>query len=144
VKEQVIDAQGRGATYAVVFDPGDEVMAGLLDFATRHDLGAAQFTAIGVFSDVTFGYLERATGVYKRMALDEQVEVLALVGNISRADGAPEVHAHVTVGRSDGTARGGHLLEAHVWPTLEVMVVAAPHQLRRAHDPETGQALIRL
>ena len=75
----------------------------------------------------------------------EQVEVLSLVGDIALKDnGEPEVHAHVVVGKADGTAHGGHLLEAHVRPTLEVIVVESPIHLQRKFDPETKLALIRL
>jgi predicted DNA-binding protein with PD1-like motif len=48
----------------------------------------------------------------------------------------------VVVGKSDGTAHGGHLLEAHVWPTLEVIVVESPQYLQRKYDPATGLTLI--
>jgi Fe-S oxidoreductase len=54
------------------------------------------------------------------------------------------VHAHVVLGKSDGSAHGGHLLEAHVRPTLEVTLAEAPRYLHRKHDPESGLALIRL
>jgi len=43
---------------------------------------------------------------------------------------------------SDGTAHGGHLVEAVVRPTLEVILVESPQHLRRRHDPESGLALI--
>jgi len=56
----------------------------------------------------------------------------------------PKLHAHIVVGRSDGGARGGHLLEGHVWPTLEVIVEELPKHLQRRTDPETGLALIDL
>jgi len=59
-------------------------------------------------------------------------------------ENGPKVHAHVVVGKADGTAHGGHLLEAHVWPTLEVTVTESPVHLRRKSDPETGLALIDL
>jgi predicted DNA-binding protein with PD1-like motif len=74
----------------------------------------------------------------------EQVEVLSLLGDIALDDGQPKLHAHVVVGRRDGTTRGGHLLEGHVWPTLEVIVTESPHHLQRSMDRETGLALIRL
>jgi predicted DNA-binding protein with PD1-like motif len=82
-------------------------------------LTAASFTAIGAFSDVTLGFFERERKDYKRIPLDEQVEVLTLVGDIALKDGERQVHAHAVVGETDGSAWGGHLLEAHVWPTLE-------------------------
>jgi uncharacterized protein len=75
----------------------------------------------------------------------EQVEVLSLVGNIARdEDGEPKVHAHVVLGRSDGTTRGGHLLEGRVRPTLEVVLTETPEHLRRKTDEETGLPLISI
>ena len=129
-------------TWALIFDKGDEPVAGLTAFAKAQKLGAAHFTAIGAFSDVTLGYFDRAKRDYKKIPLHEQVEVLSLLGDVALDKGEPKVHAHVVVGRADGEARGGHLLEAHVWPTLEVVLVESPRHLRKRHDPETGLALI--
>jgi predicted DNA-binding protein with PD1-like motif len=81
---------------------------------------------------------------YKRIPLPEQVEVLALVGDIALDQGEPKVHAHVVVSKACGTAHGGHLLEAHVRPTLEVVLVESPQHMQRQSDPESGLALIRL
>ena len=78
------------------------------------------------------------------MPVSEQVEVLSLIGDMVLEDGEPKVHAHVVVGRSDGSTRGGHLMEAHVRPTLEVILVESPAHLRKQVDDESGLALIRL
>jgi predicted DNA-binding protein with PD1-like motif len=132
-------------TYAVVFKTGDEVKSGLTAFAKDQHLGASRFTAIGAFSSATLGYFDWQTKEYQRIPVREQVEVLSLVGDIALKDnGEPEVHAHVVVGKADGTAHGGHLLEAHVRPTLEVIVVESPVHLHRQLDPESRLALIRL
>jgi len=42
------------------------------------------------------------------------------------------------------SAHGGHVLEAHVWPTLEVILVQPPAHLQKRTDEETGLALISL
>jgi predicted DNA-binding protein with PD1-like motif len=142
--KQIENRDGR-RTFAIVFDTGDEVAAGLLDFARQQAVGGAYFTAIGALRDVTLGYWRWETKDYERIPVREQVEVLSLAGNIALApDGAPKVHAHVVVGKADGTAHGGHLLEAHVRPTLEVIITESPAHLQRCSDPETGLALIRL
>ena len=57
-------------------------------------------------------------------------------------EGGPALHAHIVVGKSDGTAMGGHLLGGHVRPTLEVALTESPAHLQRAIDPETGLALL--
>jgi predicted DNA-binding protein with PD1-like motif len=129
-------------TWALVFDKDDEPIETLTRFAKEQGLGAAHFTAIGAFSEVTLGYFYRARRDYVRIPLREQVEVLSLIGDIALDRGAPKVHAHVVVGLADSSARGGHLLDARVWPTLEVILVESPRHLRRRHDPESGLALI--
>ncbi|HEY1371435.1 MAG TPA: PPC domain-containing DNA-binding protein [Candidatus Binatia bacterium] len=129
-------------TYALIFDKGDEAVQGLIRFAQECRLGGSHLTAIGAFSDATLGFFDRDKKEYRKIPIHEQVEVLSLVGDIALKDGAPQLHAHVVIGKSDGGAYGGHLLEAHVWPTLEVIVTESPKHLRRKIDDETGLALI--
>ena len=75
--------------------------------------------------------------------LEEQVELLSLIGDVALAEGKPQVHAHLVVGRSDGTAHGGHLLKAVVRPTCELILTENPQHLEKRFDPESGLALIR-
>ena len=131
-------------TFAVIFDGGDEVTHGLLAFAKEQDLKASQFTAIGAFNDLVVGYFDWATKKYNPIPIREQVEVLMLAGDVSLKDSEPQVHAHVVVGKTDGTAHGGHLIEAHVRPTLEVVLIESPSYLQREMDKATGIALIRV
>jgi uncharacterized protein len=136
---------GAETTFVLVFDKGDDPLEGLGAFAREHDVGAAQLTGIGAFSDLVVGYFDRGRKEYRRIPIVEQVEVLSLAGDIALdQDGEPQVHAHVVVGKADGSAHGGHLLEAHVWPTLEVVLVEPPQELRKRIDRETGLALISL
>ena len=130
--------------FAVIFETGDDPVAGLTRFAQERKLGASAFTAIGAFSEATLGYFDWDKKDYERIPVKEQVEVLALVGDIALQDGKPKLHAHVVLGRRDGNACGGHLLEARVRPTLEVIVTEAPAHLRRRHDPASGLALIEI
>jgi predicted DNA-binding protein with PD1-like motif len=143
VKAKVLQADG-ARTIALVFDTGDEPMEGLLDFARRERLSAGHFTAIGAFAEVTLGYFDWSRKDYVRIAVREQVEVLSLVGDIALEGTDPRVHAHVVVGKRDGTAHGGHLLEARVRPTLEVILGEPPGHLRRRFDPASNLALIEL
>lgn len=134
---------GPEKTWAIVFEKGDEVMEGLERFASENDLAGAYFTAIGAFQDATLYYFNWETKEYEDIPVREQVEVLTMAGNISSYQGKPKVHAHVVLGTRAGNARGGHLKEARVRPTLEVVVTETPEYLRRVHDDETGLSLIR-
>jgi|EndMetStandDraft_4_1072995.scaffolds.fasta_scaffold137869_2 predicted DNA-binding protein with PD1-like motif len=131
-------------TIALVLDAGDEVMGKLHAFATEHNLMASRLTAIGAFQRATLGYFNWESKAYERIPVDEQVEVLALVGDIALDGGKPKMHAHAVLGKRDGSTVGGHLLEATVRPTLEVLLIESPAYLRRVHDAHSGLALIRI
>ncbi len=132
-------------TFVLVFESGDEVMSTLTDFAHVNKLAGSHFTAIGAFRDVVVGYFDWDMKDYKRLHFLEQMEVVSLIGDVALGEkGEPKVHAHVVLGRADGTARAGHLLEAHVRPTLELTLVESPKYLRRRHDSASGLALIRI
>ena len=129
--------------HAVILETGDEVVECLTRFAREQRLDAAQLTAIGAFSSVTLGYFELDKRDYKRIAFEEQLELLSLIADVALEDGKPRLHAHVVLGRADASTLGGHLLEARVRPTLEAIVTESPSWLVRRHDPETGLTLIR-
>ena len=131
-------------TIAVILERGEEVMAALLQFAIEHRITAGRLTAIGALESATVGFFDWERKTYRRIPVDEQVEVLSLVGDIALDGDQPRIHAHAVLGRSDGSTVGGHLLEARVRPTLEVIAVDSPSHLRRACDPVSGIALIRI
>jgi hypothetical protein len=128
----------------LVFDTGDEVVSTLTSFAKENHIATAHFTAIGAFSDAGLGYFDLQKKDYLKNQVNEQVEVVSLIGDIALDKGEPKVHAHVVVGKKSGAALGGHLLEAHVRPTLELILQGSAEQLKRKFDPESGLALIDL
>ena len=131
-------------TYVVVCDPGDEAVAALTQFARAEDLEAASIAAVGAFEHAVVGWFDRAAKDYRRIAVDEQCEVLSLLGDVAEGQDGPILHMHTVLGLSDGTTRGGHLLEGKVFPTLEVVVTETPAQLRKIMRPDLGIALIDL
>jgi predicted DNA-binding protein with PD1-like motif len=144
MRARPIAEDAAGQTFVLVFETGDEAMEGLRSFAREQRLSAAHFSGIGAFSDAVLGYFDWQQKEYRRIPVDDQVEVVSLLGDVTLDDGAPAVHAHVVVADRSGAARGGHLLEAHVRPTLEVVLGESPAHLRKRHDPESGLALIAL
>lgn len=141
MKSRLMASAGQ-KTWAIVFEAGEEAAGGLLAFARENNLSASQFTAIGAFAEVELGFFEIEKKDYKCIPIREQLEVLSLIGDVSLSKGEPKIHAHVVLGKVDGTAWGGHLLKGVVRPTLEVILTESPVHLRREHDPATGLALI--
>jgi len=131
-------------TYVVVCDPGDEAVSALTQFARAERLEAAQITAVGGFERATVGWFDRAARDYRRIQVNEQCELLSLIGDVAEGEDGPIVHVHAVLGLSDGTTRGGHLLEGRVFPTLEAIVTETPAELRKILRPDIGIALIDL
>ena len=144
MKSKLLHEMNGERTFALIFDAGDEAVAGLVEFARANDLAASHFTAIGAFREATLGYFDWEKKKYQKIPVKEQVEVLSLIGDVALKDGVPAVHAHVVLGRSDGSTRGGHLIEGHVRPTLEVILVESPAHLQKQFDEQIGLALIAL
>jgi predicted DNA-binding protein with PD1-like motif len=129
-------------TYAVALETDEEVVGTLTRFLAVAEVDTASLTAIGAFRDAVLGYFDWQSKSYRKIPVDQQVEVLSLIGDVAMADGQPSLHVHAVLGRADGSVVGGHLLEAHVRPTLEVILIQPPSYLRKRRDPETGLALI--
>jgi uncharacterized protein len=91
---------------------------------------------------LTLAWFDPQRKMYRKITINGQAEVLSMVGNIAIFQGKTLLHTHMVVGLSDGTARGGHVLDARVSPTLEVMVTVDPIEMQRRIDPGTGLPLI--
>jgi len=144
MKSKILHEVAGQRTVALIFETGDKVMSTLTEFATKSGLSGSHFTAIGAFQVATLGYFDWNVKDYKHLPVNEQLEVVALIGDVAAGPNEkPKVHAHVVLSKSDGTALAGHLLEATVRPTLELILTESPVHLRRVHDPVSGLALIR-
>jgi predicted DNA-binding protein with PD1-like motif len=113
--------------FALVFETGDEIASVLQRFSKNQGLAGRSFKAIGALSYAKLGWFNWETKKYDpACVLDEQMELLSLIGDIALKDGEPQVHAHVVVGGSDGIAHGCHLLGARVRPTCELILTESP------------------
>ena len=135
--------QGR-REWAMICDAGDEAMTALLQFAEAERLTAGHFTGIGAFASVTVAWFDLEKKRYEPIEINEQVEVVSLMGDVAEAEGKPSVHAHICVAKRDGSAHGGHLMSGLVRPTLELVIIESPGHLRKRMRAEFGIPLIDL
>ena len=131
--------------FAVIFETGDELFEGLGEFVKRERIESASFTAIGALASVKLAWFDWEAKEYRTsVELNEQVELVSVVGDVAENKGEPSVHAHVVIARSTGDALGGHLKRAVVRPTCEVVLTETEERLRKRVDPESGLPLIRM
>jgi uncharacterized protein len=143
-KVRLLSTQSDGTkTYVLVLSQGDPVQAAIAAFARDHHVINAHFSAIGAVRDPEVAWFDKSRKLYKAMSLHEQMEVVALSGDITLGvDGQPVVHTHVVLARSNGEAWGGHLIEATTSPTLELYATTYPEPLYKRLDPATDLLLM--
>jgi predicted DNA-binding protein with PD1-like motif len=143
MKSKLVSEQPGAQVHVVILDSGEEAFAALTRFADETKISTASLTAIGAFEKATVGWFDFAAKSYRKIELGEQCEVLSAIGDIAIGDdGKASLHVHIVLGLSDGSTRGGHLLEGRVRPTLEVVVTETPSRLRRKKRADLGIALI--
>jgi uncharacterized protein len=137
--------EGRERTFVLILDSGEEAFKAITQFAGQEKIGGASVSAIGAFEHAKVGWFDLDAKRYKPIAVGEQCEVLSLLGDIAEGDdGKASLHLHAVLGLSDGSVRGGHLLEGTVRPTLEVTITETAAHLHRKKRPDLGIALIKL
>jgi predicted DNA-binding protein with PD1-like motif len=142
MRVQLLSEEHGRKVYAVIFSKGDEAFSGLNEFAEKYQVTSAHFTAIGMFREATLGSFSIERRMYRKIPIEGPVEVASMIGDIALLNGKPVVHTHAVVSLPDGTTRAGHVLEAYVGPTLEVIITVEPNAMHKRLDSETGLSLI--
>lgn len=142
MQSRLLGAHNGVREYVLIFTKGDEVLSGISDFASANDIVSARFTAVGALKNATTAWFDLQKKSYRLNVIDQQVELVSLIGDIALYDGRPAIHAHYSVGLSDGNVQGGHLIHAVTYPTVEVFLTAFPQALHKKLDKETDLKLI--
>lgn len=121
---------------------GEEVIASLAALQRELSIGAASVAGIGATDDATVGVYAVGERRYHARQLTGDMEITALVGNLSMQDGKPYQHLHVTLAGMDGNALGGHLNRAVISATAEIFITVVDCPIGRRYDDETGLNLM--
>ena len=143
MQSRLVSSDNQRRIWVAVPASGEEARQSILEPARSEDIRAASIVALGAFRRAVVGYFDWEKKSYRPIPIDRQVEVITLVGDIAENDkGEPDLHAHAVLGLPDGMTRGGHLLEGHVRPTLEITISETPAHLKRRMHPDINVALI--
>jgi predicted DNA-binding protein with PD1-like motif len=138
-------ASGAERVFVLILEQGEEAFKAITDFAGRERIDGASVSAIGAFAEAKVGWFDLAAKKYQAIAINEQCEVLSLMGDVAKGDdGEASLHLHAVLGLRDGSVRGGHFLSGSVQPTLEVTIRETVPHLRRKKRADLGIALINV
>lgn len=128
----------------VVLERGDDLHESLLRVAADAEIESAWFGGLGAADDVQLAYYDLARQEYDRRDFAGDHEIGTLVGNLTRKDGKPFVHAHAVIAGRDFAAYAGHVMRARAGATLEIFVHRFTTAVERHPVAEIGLALCRL
>ena len=127
-------------------EPGEDILNIVESIVRDLGINGGHLTCIGAVSSATLGYFDRKAQVYRSFTIDEDLEVVSCMGNITRlGNGDPVVHAHMIVADDAGKCYGGHLMPGcEVSVTIEVVIDVFEGEVLRAKDELTGLNLLDL
>jgi predicted DNA-binding protein with PD1-like motif len=126
-------------------EPGEDVLGAIEDVARKHGVQSGQLSLIGAISQAKLGYYHRESAKYRDFTVDEDVEVVSCIGDISTHEGNLVVHAHMIVADEKGKCWGGHLLPGcTVSVTIELVIIETEIELIRKRDDMTGLNLLHI
>ena len=130
--------------YVLRLDPGEEIVASLTRLVEQEQVQLGSVTAIGAANDVTIGIFSTQEKQYHARRYQGDYEISALVGNVTRKEGKPYLHLHITIGNPvTGEVHAGHLTSATISATLELFLQVWDGQVGRKFSDQVGLNLFR-
>lgn len=127
-----------GSTYVVRLDAGEKIVETLAALCERDGIGGGYFQGLGAAGEAEIGWFDSAAKSHVWTTVPGPSEIVSLTGNITKVDGHPFVHAHVSLAGKDLAVRGGHLKEAVVSVTCEITLVRFRDDIGRKKDEASG------
>ncbi len=119
-------------------DQGADIMEQISDLLEKEEIESAAFCAIGALMNADLAFYNQTSQEYRKIEINEPVELVSCMGNVSLRDGKPFAHAHAALGYADGKVIGGHLLGGKVFAAEAFFQELSGESLVRKHDPATG------
>lgn len=133
-----------GSKYLLRVDKGEEIIASITKLCKDETIKLGAVSGIGAAEKVVLGIYNVATRKFHPREFNGPYEIASLTGNITEMDGEAHLHIHSVIGDREMKAFAGHLKEAVVGGTAEIMIVPSEGKVGRKLDKEvTGLNLLR-
>ena len=130
--------------YVLRLDPGEEIVASLTRLVEQENVQLGTVSALGAAGDVTIGIFNTREKQYYSQRYQGDYEISALVGNVTRKEGEPYLHLHITIGNPvTGEVHAGHLTSAVISATLELFLQVWDGRVDRKFSDQVGLNLFQ-
>lgn len=124
--------------YIIRINPGQNLVKSLQSFCENKKIHLAAISGLGSLKSVTLGFFNPQTKEYQQKTFDEPLEMASLVGNVVEKDGKPLMHLHTTVAGDNYKALAGHMVDAEVSLTAEIIIEPINGKVYKKFDDKTG------
>ncbi|MCK5023746.1 MAG: DNA-binding protein, partial [Candidatus Aenigmarchaeota archaeon] len=132
-----------GEHYVIRLEKGEKVIEKLTEFCKKTGTKSGHFAGIGGLSEAKIGHLSIEKKKYhSKVFKDSLLELISLQGNVTMSEGEVKIHAHILIGDSKFRTFGGHLMEAKVLPTCEIVLFPFSETINRKHNERIGLQLL--
>jgi predicted DNA-binding protein with PD1-like motif len=125
-------------------DKGEEIIASLRCIAECENIKLAMVQGLGAVNDIVIGVFDVESKQYKSNAFKGNFEIVSLTGTIDQMKGNYYSHFHISVGDENGHVLGGHMNQAIVSATGEIIITLLDGEIDREFSEEVGLNLIQL
>ena len=131
-----------GSIHLIRADAGDDLVGFITRYAADNGIKAAWFTYLGAVRFASLRYYDQISREYRDFTIDQRLEILSGVGNVSLLHGEPFVHTHAVLADADGHAFGGHVNTGSIVWALEIRLEEfSGDPPARLFDEPTGLSL---
>lgn len=139
-----MDYKESKGSYLIRLYKDENVFTALEQFAQQANVSCGTLNGIGALKNCELGFYHLDKKEYDRRIFPEEAELLSLVGNLSLLENKPFYHIHTVLGAADFSTYGGHLFNADVAVTAEVIFRPLDLEIHRGHEDDIGLNLLQI
>lgn len=129
--------------YVVRLEKGEEVVSKLKELCKKENIHLGSISGIGASNKVQIGLFNTDTLEYKTTVKEGMFEITSLMGNISMKDEEVYLHCHINFSDESLSCYGGHLVEAYISATCEIIITEFEGNVNRQFDANIGLNLLQ-
>ena len=119
--------------------PKQELLSSIAQYCRQHGISSGVVIGIvGTVESARLEFLLELPGKCESADYSGPLEIICAQGSVASKDGSQIVHIHIQLA-GQNICQGGHLAEATVFSTAEVVVGELDYQLLRQFDSGTGR-----
>ncbi|WP_072725312.1 PPC domain-containing DNA-binding protein [Tepidibacter thalassicus] len=127
-----------GNKYVLRIDKGEKIVDTLKQFCIDNKITLGTIHGIGATNKATIGFFNLNTKEYNSTELIGDYEITCIIGNISTKNGEVYLHLHINLSDENYKTFGGHLTEAVVSATCEIIIDVIDGNIEREFNENIG------